>query len=66
MAQIRLSTDERINVIETIDEIKEKFRNDEFATFTQAICKPADDWLTPDKWDNSPIVINRAHVCMYY
>lgn len=71
MAQIRLITNERLNVIENVTEVQRKLTTSKcietgFAEFTQNVRLESMSMDKPDKTIQEPVFINRAHVMMYY
>ena len=71
MAQIRLTTNERLNVIEDLNEVQKRLTTLEcmetgFAEFTQNVRLESMSMDKPDKIIQEPIFVNRAHVIMYY
>ena len=69
MAQIRLITDERINVVETITEVKHKIENIQglaslFIEFTQTI--NTENYKGDIKRAKEPVFINKNNILMFY
>lgn len=71
MAQIRLTTNERLNVIEDVAEVQRRLTTLEcietgFVEFTQNVRLENMSMDKPDKIIQEPVFVNRAHVMMYY
>ena len=71
MAQIRLTTNERLNVIEDVAEVQKRLTTLEcietgFAKFTQSVRFESIGIDKPDKTTQEPVFVNRAQIMMYY
>jgi len=72
MAQIKLITNEILNVIEDLAEVQGRLaalecRETGFAEFTQnARLESIMSMDNPDKAIQEPVFVNRSHVIMYY
>ncbi len=71
MAQLRLITNERLNVIEKLEEVERMMhtleaRETGFVKFTQNVRLESMSMDKPDTTIQEPVYVNRAHVIMYY